>query len=301
MPIHIGRVVWPGVVGIGAGIAKNGASLISLAEHADSVEVGSITRLLREGNPGQILWKYQEERALRHNAGMPNMGAEHAVAELKDAQYKLKVPWGLNVAVTPGIPDTEAAVKDIGETTSILLAGLKPDWLTLNVSSPDSEDSVDMLSAPARVARLMQTIQPMLEQAGKIPLWVKVPPTLAKDQVSLLSAILIQEKAEAVIVSNAMRDPAGQPGGWCGEAVRAHARAGVWQWKQIVGDQLPIVATGGVLEAAHVKDKLAVGASAVQVVSALLFRGRDAASVIRHEYELLLARDAEIAVDKTTR
>lgn len=294
MPVQIGKVVWPGVVGIGAGLVKSGQMLLSFAEHADSVEVGSITRHLREGNPGQVVWKYPEERALRHNAGLPNMGAEHAVEELARVQYQMKVPWGLNVAVTPGLPDTEAAAKDIAETATIMLGGgLRPDWLTLNVSSPDSDDPVEMLSNPQRAARLIEVLQPTLDLYNQIPLWLKVPPVLKPDHLKLLAEVVAAKGVGAVICGNAMDDMGDLAGGWCGEPIRAHARAGVWQWRRATGEKIPVVATGGVFDGKQVQDKLAVGAAAVQVVSALLFRGREAAETIRREYELLVAKDLE--------
>ncbi len=62
----------------------------------------------------------------------------------------------------------------------------------------------------------------------------------------------------------------------------------MWEMRQLMGGKKPIVAVGGILEGKHVKDKLEAGAVAVQVVSAMLFRGREAVKKIKEEYNTLI-------------
>jgi dihydroorotate dehydrogenase len=292
--VRIGRVVWPGPVGIGAGIVKGAAAFVDFSTRADSVEVGSVTRELLPGNKGQTVWKYVDQRAIRHNAGMPNPGARNLVMQFKEVQYQAKCPWGVNVAVSPGIVDDALAAADIQSTVRKLFGGgLKPHWLTVNVSSPDTVDSVELLSDPRRVSTILRVVTGEAAIHGSIPVWLKVGPALTQKRYEELVAVAFTNHLEALVATNTMPDPQGEPVGWAGEPLRAKALAIVWQLARLVNHKIPIIAVGGVMAGKHVKDKLQAGASAVQVVSAVLFKGRDAARDIRREYELLVAAEAE--------
>jgi dihydroorotate dehydrogenase len=288
MSVAIGRVVWPGPVGIGAGLVKGAATLIELSQKADSVEVGSITKNARLGNEGQTVWKFSEELGLRHNVGLPNPGAMQVVEWLKVAQYKVVGPWGMNVAVSPGLMKTELAAADVGETVARLLkGGLRPDWVTFNCSSPDTKDSVFSLAEPQRVRACLAAIK-QTSSLFNVPLWIKIGHGLTKTQYESLAEVMLELRVDAVVVGNAL--PAGElPGGWCGTPVYAHMKALVWEMKRLTEKRIPIVALGGIQTGRQVEEVLAAGAAAVQVVSALLFRGREAAEKIRREYDLLLA------------
>jgi dihydroorotate dehydrogenase len=275
-------------------MVKGAASFVDFSRRADSIELGSITRDLLPGNSGQTVWKYIDQRALRHNAGMPNPGAKHVAAEFLNAQYQVKCPWGVNVATMPGMVDMAEAAADIQSTVrTILSSGLTPHWLTVNISSPDTADSVELLSDPRRVSTILRAVVGEASIHGSIPVWLKLGPSMTLKRYEELVAVALHNQVEALVVANTMPDPGGEPGGWAGEPVRAKSLALVWQLARLSVRKIPIVAVGGVMEGKHVKDKLMAGASAVQVVSALLFRGRDAARDIRREYELLIAGEAE--------
>jgi dihydroorotate dehydrogenase len=284
---NIGKVVWPGPVGIAAGLIKGSAAFLDFATMADAIEIGSITKDVCHGNTGQTIWRYKEEDALRHYAGMPNPGSLEIVNQLIKAQEQIQIPWGINVATTPGISDTASAVIDITTCIQNILSGrIHPDWLTLNVSSPDTVDHVDMLAEPQRVWALIKAIKPLLS-AQSIPLWLKLGATLPKTTYSQLGKLALEEHIDALICSNATPDPNGLPGGWCGRALKAPSIAALWELQQVTSRKIPIVSVGGILTGTDVAARLQAGASAVQIASALLLRGRNAASLLHREHELL--------------
>jgi dihydroorotate dehydrogenase len=273
-PVSIGRVVWPGPVGIGAGLVKNGSTLLAFSQLADSVEVGSITRHLREGNQGKVVWKYPEQLSLRHNAGMPNYGAEHLAEDLIQVQDQMTKPWGINVAVSPGITDIAEAAIDVKDTVHLLLmSGISPDWITLNIASPDTEDSVDVLSDPERVKRLIAVVGEEMAAFDRQPLWLKIGPGMCRERLMALAQLLPGSGVEAVICGNTLPDLGG--GGWCGRVVAPRSNATLGLMKQLVGEEVALVGTGGVMTKQDVLHKLSLGAAAVQVVSAILVKGRE--------------------------
>jgi dihydroorotate dehydrogenase len=280
-PVSIGRVVWPGPVGVGAGLVKNGSTLLAFSQLADSVEVGSITRHLREGNQGKVVWKYPEQLSLRHNAGMPNYGAEHLAEDLIQVQDQMTKPWGINVAVSPGIADAAEAAVDIRDTVHLLLmSGLHPDWITINVASPDTQDSVEMLSDPERVKRLIAVVGEEVTAFDGQPVWLKIGPGISRERLAALAQLLPGSGVEAVICGNTLPDPAG--GGWCGKVVAPRSNVTLRTMEQLVGDEVALIGTGGAMTRRDVLHKLSLGATAVQVVSAILLRGRE----VVHEMNL---------------
>jgi dihydroorotate dehydrogenase len=275
--VKIGSVVWPGPVGIGAGLIKNGAMMLDFAKHASSVEIGSITRHLREGNSGRTVWKLLPQQSMRHNAGLPNYGAEHLAEDLLSIQDQMTIPWGINIAVSPGIGDSQEASIDIRETMGILLAsGLEPDWITLNVASSDTDDSVELLSEPERVKAIIASIQTEFVRYDKAPLWLKIGPGMSNDSLAALADLSVAMGVETLVCGNTYN-------GWCGNIVHARADAVLWWLKQYVGDKLSLIGLGGVMTGKDVKHSFELGANAVQVVSALLMRGRTAAKIIESE------------------
>jgi len=283
-PVSIGRVVWPGPVGIGAGLVKNGAMLLDFAKNASSVEIGSITRHLREGNGGKTVWKYLEEKSLRHNAGMPNYGAEHLAEDLIKVQGQMNVPWGINVAVSPGITDNDEAAIDIGDCMSILLnSGLEPDWITVNVASPDTLDKVENLSDPERVKKVLFSVKSIVTKFDDTPVWLKVGPGMDNSRMEQLGQIALDNGVEALVCGNTYPDLAG--GGWCGKVVEGRSNALLAWLKGKFGDRLALIGVGGVMNGQDADHKISLGATAVQAVSALLMRGREAAKIIETEME----------------
>ena len=64
-----------------------------------------------------------------------------AAAEfLQQRVIDLPQQFGLNIAVSPGV-DNEQGIRDVTESISAFLKrGIIPNWFTLNVSCPNTED-----------------------------------------------------------------------------------------------------------------------------------------------------------------
>jgi dihydroorotate dehydrogenase len=119
--------------------------------------------------------------------------------------------------------------------------------------------------------------------------FIKVGPAVTsyKTTYSQLGKLALEEHIDALICSNATPDPNGLSGGWCGRALKAPSIAALWELQQVTSRKIPIVSVGGILTGTDVAARLQAGASAVQIASALLLRGRNAASLLHREHELL--------------
>src|SRR5690606_28074553 len=104
------------------------------------VEYGSFTRQARPGNIGTVMWRDAKTQSTQNRVGLKNPGVEAAATFLLKHVIDLPHTFGINIAVSPGV-DNEQAIIDIRESfNAFLKRGVIPNWFTLNVSCPNTED-----------------------------------------------------------------------------------------------------------------------------------------------------------------
>ena len=166
---------------------------------------------------------------------------------------------------------------------------LRPAWLTLNLSCPNTEDDPGGHQTEARTRDLCRAV---IERLGAIPLWVKLGPTLADEQYRVLLRVFHETGVRAIVATNTLPEPsppapdvlAGIGGG------RLHTRALevaalLLDDRARHGYTVDVIGGGGVLDGATLDDFRRLGIPALQYWSALIYRGPLAAAVIEHEAE----------------
>jgi len=97
------------------------------------VEFGSFTRHPRLGNMGKTVWRHEDTRSTQNRVGLRNPGARAAARFLGDRRHKLTNEFGINIAVSPGVEDSDQQRRDVLESLSVFLdAGVHPRWFTIN-------------------------------------------------------------------------------------------------------------------------------------------------------------------------
>ena len=137
----------PNPVGLAAGYDKNARVIGPLTRAGFGfVEVGAATPRPQPGNPRPRLFRLTEDRAIINRFGFNNDGAEAICARLA-ARPRNGVPVGLNIGANKDSTDRAA---DFAHVTS--LAAPAADFLTINVSSPNTEKLRDLQGARALAA-----------------------------------------------------------------------------------------------------------------------------------------------------
>jgi len=114
-----------------------------------------------------------------------------------------------------------------------------------------------------------------------VPLAVKIAPDLSDEEISHIAKLLLEFEIDGVIATNTTisRDLiAGHPfanetGGLSGAPVKNQATHVVRVLASELNSQVAIIAAGGILSGTDAQEKLAAGASLVQVYSGLIYRG----------------------------
>ncbi len=150
----------------------------------------------------------------------------------------------------------------------------------MNISSPNTKN-LRALQEKEALGQLLATLkaeQKILSQLhGKyVPVVLKIAPDLTTEQVQEIAELLMQHRMDGVIATNTTlsRDAvAGLPnaeeaGGLSGAPVKAGSTLAA-----SLQGSLPIIGVGGILSGDDAKEKIAAGASLVQLYSGLIYKG----------------------------
>lgn len=277
-------VRFPNPVGLAAGFDKDGVALAAWeALGFGFVEVGTLTPRPQPGNPRPRLFRLPAQRALINRLGFNNDGAESAAVrfgKLRAAGRWSRVPVGINLGKNKDTP--------LAQATDDYVRGLKTlrpfaDYFALNVSSPNTlglrglqnRDELDALLRAVHEANHSQTpVRPIL---------LKIAPDLEFSQIEDILALAAQHGLAGLIATNTTvaRDAhqlppgtrhAAETGGLSGAPLRARATE-IVRFVTKTAPGLPVIAVGGVADAASAREKLDAGAALVQLYTGFVYGG----------------------------
>jgi len=270
-PIHLGGLTFPNRIGLAAGLDKDAEAIPGLfALGFGAVEVGTLTPRPQPGNPKPRLFPLAEDEAVINRMGFNNGGIDAALARIARLKTRKGV-LGINVGANK---DSDNRVADYA--LGVGKAAAHADYITINVSSPNTPGLRDLQSRPA----LDELLAASHAARGKVPLFLKVAPDL--DRAGLEGAIraALDNHVDALIVSNTTisRPPlrsahAGEAGGLSGKPLTELARAKLVEAAEIAAGALPLISAGGIDSPDEAKRRIDAGATLVQVYSALVFKG----------------------------
>lgn len=248
------------------------------------VEFGSFTRWPRMGNPGTVMWRNADTRSTQNRIGLRNPGARAAAAFLSKHQDALPAVFGINIAVSPGVEDVEQQQQEVLESLAFFIErDIQPSWFTLNLSCPNTEDDPGGNQTESQTRALCHAIIDKLT----VPLWVKIGPDLADEQVRILMRVFAETGVGAVVATNTLGQPApddsANRAGIGGGQLHDHALATtrlLLRESQQHGYTVAVIGCGGILDSATFRD---FNTQAAQYWSALVYRGPLAAAHILSE------------------
>ena len=268
---------FPNPIGLAAGLDKNGVALPAWAALGFGfIEIGTITAKAQPGNPKPRIFRFPEQRALINRLGFNNDGADVIARRL--SRLKQSGHWpgscrvGINIGKSRNTPIAEASGDYLYSFERLWEFA---DYLVLNVSSPNTPGLRDLQGAEA-LADLLRTIGGKNVSPRK-PIVVKIAPDLMDDQLEQIIAICQANNVAAIIATNTTLDHSSIPGdkdeqgGLSGAPVREKSTAFV---RAIAArSKIPIIASGGVIDAASAREKFEAGAQLVQIYTGLIYRG----------------------------
>lgn len=293
----------PNPVGLAAGLDKNGEALRGLSRLGFGfVECGSVTPRPQPGNPRPRLFRLTEDRAVINRMGFNNAGLDAFAARLDRRPRDVVV--GANLG----------ANKDTEDKAADYVAGLNrlagcASYFTVNISSPNTpglralqgREQLDDLLGRIDAARPRET-------PARAPVFLKIAPDLVADEIAMIVEASLAHRIDGVIVSNttlerpdSLRSPLAQEtGGLSGVPIRPFAEKALRAAAEAAQGRLPLIAVGGIDSGAEAYARIRLGASAVQIYSALVYAGPGLVAQIKRDLAARLRADGFSSVSEAT-
>jgi dihydroorotate dehydrogenase len=285
-------------LGLAAGFDKNAEAASGLFGLGFAfVEVGTVTPRPQGGNPKPRLFRLRAQQALINRMGFNNDGLDamrSRLARRDPAWGPLGANIGANRDAKDPIADYVTCLRGVYEVV---------DYLAVNVSSPNTPGLRDLQSR----ARLDELLGALLEARAALagsawpkPLLLKIAPDLAPDEEEAIAEVALGRRIDGLIIGNTTtarpevvsghrhRD---EPGGLSGAPLFLRSTEQLGRFHRLTGGSLPLVGVGGILRGGDAYAKIRAGASALQLYTALVYRGPRAVSRILAELDRLLELD----------
>jgi len=273
-------------LGLAAGFDKDGvAAAIWHIFGFGFAELGTVTAQGQPGNPKPRLFRLAAEKAALNRMGFNNQGAAAMRRTLERQQLpppgQRPAVLGLNLGKSRQTPLDRAA-----EDYATSLAELAPlaDYAVVNVSSPNTPGLRD-LQEEGQLRRLVERLRRL---PACPPLLVKIAPDLEDDAIDAIARLAYEEGLAGVIAVNSSRDRLGlgsrvlsqsgktlaeEEGGLSGRPLRERALAVLRRLRATAGPALPLIGVGGIDSAEAAWERIAAGASLVQIYTGWIYEG----------------------------
>lgn len=289
-------------VGLGAGFDKNARYLSELeALGFGFVEIGTVTPKAQAGNDKPRLFRLPADKALINRMGFNNDGVNVIKQRLaiwnqaKVNNQPSKLIVGGNIGKNKVTPN-EDAWKDYSICFDELFEEV--DYFVVNVSSPNTPGLRELQEKDSLRKILSQMQHQNQGKAKPKPLLLKIAPDLTKEQLDDIVSLSFEVQLSGLVATNTTisREQLQTPntklqtigaGGLSGQPVKARATEVVQYLSQQTQQNIPIIASGGIFTGADAAEKLAAGASLVQVWTGFVYEGP---SIVNNICQYLVAK-----------
>jgi len=278
LPVTAFGIGFPNPVGLAAGLDKNAAHIDELgALGFGFIEVGTVTPRPQPGNPKPRMFRLPQHEAIINRLGFNNEGVDALVRNVEASSYRGVL--GINIGKNKDTPN-ERAVEDY--LFCLERVYRHASYVTVNISSPNTQGLRD-LQEEATLRRFIETLREAQERLGsqagtRRPMLLKIAPDLGEAELDGVAEVLRSAGIDGVICTNTTidhssvaGDPHGQEaGGLSGKPLFARSTDVLRGMRARLGQAIPIVGVGGILDGSDAVEKLDAGANLVELYSGLV-------------------------------
>ena len=158
-------------------------------------------------------------------------------------------------------------------------------YIAINISSPNTP-GLRSLQYGEALDDLLETLkirqQELAKKHGKyVPVALKVAPDLSDEEIASIAQSLLKYKIDGLIATNTTLDRemvkgmshASEAGGLSGRPVQSKSTEVIAKFAGHLKGEIPIIGVGGIDSVVAAKEKIAAGASLVQVYSGFIYQG----------------------------
>ena len=280
-PVTCMGLTFKNPLGLAAGLDKNGECIDALgAMGFGSIEIGTVTPRPQPGNDKPRIFRLVEAEGLINRMGFNNHGVDNLVENVKKSHFDGVL--GINIGKNKDTP-----VEQGKDDYLICMDKIYPyaGYIAINISSPNTPglrtlqygDALDdLLSA---IKNKQQALQELHHKY--VPVAVKIAPDLSEEELIQVADSLVRHNIDGVIATNTTLDRSlvqgmkycDEMGGLSGRPVQLKSTEIIRRLSQELNGRLPIIGVGGIDSLIAAREKMAAGASLVQIYSGFIFKG----------------------------
>jgi len=274
--VVVAGISFPNRIGMAAGFDKDAKLVRQL--HAlgfGHVEIGTVTAQAQPGNTRPRLFRIPEQRALINRMGFNNEGADAVAARLAALRASgAKLPViGVNIGKTKVVE-----LKDAAGDYRYSAEKLAPyaDYLAVNVSSPNTPGLREL----QQIASLRPILEAVVEKSGGKPVFVKIAPDVTNEEAIEIAQLSEELGLAGIIATNTTisrdgidSEVAKESGGLSGPVLAERSKELLKVLRNRLPKEMAIISVGGIETAAHVNERLELGADLVQGYTGFVYFG----------------------------
>ena len=272
----LGSLSFKNRIGIAGGLDKNGEYFhIFDSLGFGFVEVGTITLEPQKGNPKPRIFRFAKDKTLVNSLGFNNVGSVKALENIKRNKKNFNGVLGVSIGKSKNTK-TKNAWQDYLHLMDYFY--LEADYLAINISSPNTENLRELskdINLEFLVEKIAQKKIQLEEMYSKYtPIFLKLSPD--ESEINLKNIIQIAEKnnIDGFICFNTSSNHSYlKKGGMSGALLSEKAQNLQSKVVDLKQDTSILIASGGVMSAYDVKERLNNSADLVQLYTGYIYHG----------------------------
>lgn len=280
-PVTCMGLTFKNPLGLAAGLDKNGECIDAFgAMGFGFIEIGTVTPRPQPGNDKPRMFRVVEAEGIINRMGFNNLGVDNLVENVKKAHFDGIL--GINIGKNKDTP-----VEQGKEDYLICMDKIYPyaGYIAINISSPNTPGlrSLQYGEALDDLLAAIKTRQNVLQQIHHkyVPVAVKIAPDLSEEELIQVAESLLRHNIDGVIATNTTLDRelvkglkhAEEAGGLSGRPVQSRSTEIIRRLAIELQGRIPIIGVGGIDSLVSAREKMAAGASLVQIYSGFIYKG----------------------------
>ena len=280
-------------IGLAAGFDKSAEVYNSLFKFGFGfVEVGTVTPKRQFGNSKPRVFRLEKDKAMINRLGFNNDGIE-----IVSERLKKNIPDGiLGVNIGPN-KGTKEKISDFIECFSKL--NKFANYITVNISSPNTAGLRDFHEEKLLSGLLSKLLEIKKKQKITCPIALKLSPDIGESEISNINEMVVKFKIDGLILTNTTNqnrdnlvDPRkNETGGLSGLPLQKLSLKFIKTFFKLNKGKLPLIGVGGIDSGQSAFEKIAAGATAIQLYTGMVYKGPGVVKDIKKELIEILKKE----------
>ena len=238
------------------------------------VEVGTVTPKKQYGNQKPRVFRLEKDQALINRLGFNNDGSDAIKKRIEH-----NVPDGLlGINIGPN-KDTDNMYNDFLSCAKTFFP--IGDYITINISSPNTE-GLRNFHEKENLEKLLIKINEIRKESNfKKSFLLKISPDLDESSINNIVDLSLKNNINGIILTNTsdknrdklIDNQKNEKGGLSGQPIKDLSTKIIKKFYKKLNGKIPIIGVGGVDSGNAAFEKIAAGASAIQLYTGMIYKG----------------------------